>query len=74
MVRMKEIVGSGVRAEGFTPVMIYPKETPFIYYGQCIWRVYVHYIHDPHLKVLQSRSKPVSMVVRIVPLRILFCA
>ena len=52
MISMQEIIGSWVRAEGFTPVTIYPKETPFKDYGQCIWRVYVHHIQDPHLKVL----------------------
>lgn len=57
MIGMQEIVATGVSAEGFTPIMVYTEQTPVIYNGKCIGRIYGDHIHDPNLKVLQSSCK-----------------
>ena len=48
---MEKIIGSGVRAERFTPVMVDAKEAPFIDQGKCVGSIYIHNIHDPDFEV-----------------------
>lgn len=62
MISVQEIIASWIGAEGFTPVMVYPEESPFVYDGKCIRRVDIHHIHHPHLKVLKSSCEPVIMM------------
>ncbi|KAL9253147.1 Monothiol glutaredoxin-S6-like protein [Drosera capensis] len=58
VVGMEEIICSRVRAESFTPVMVDPKKTSLVDYGQCVWGVYIHNIQNPNLKISQCRSEP----------------
>lgn len=68
---MEKIVSSGVRAERFTPVMVYSKQASFIYYRKCIWRIDVHHIQHPYLDIFQSCCKSARQLTMVMKWQIL---
>lgn len=58
MICMEEVIGSRIGAKRFTPIVVNSEKATFIDDGESICRIYIHHIHHPHFKVLESRGKP----------------